>query len=90
MQMDMATKVNELNIRLEKHITNELAKYLGISFDQLNCSITNITRVYEPQIYKKRYHYPAFDICFSANVALPCMITLGNHQALGFGRVLPL
>ncbi len=89
MQMDMAAKVNELNLRLEKHIVNELGKYLAIGFDQLNCAITDITRVYEPQIYKKRYKYPAFDICFSVNVALPGMITLGNHQALGFGRIEP-
>ena len=89
MLMDMATKVNELNISLEKHIINELGKYLAISFDQFNCVITDITRVYAPQIYKKRYHYPAFNICFSVNVALPDMITLGNHQALGFGRIEP-
>ena len=88
-QMDMATKVNELNIRLGKHITNELGKYLRISFDHLNCVIADITRYYEPTIFK-RYKYPAFDIQFSANIALPGMITLGNHQALGFGRVIPL
>lgn len=89
MQMDLATKVNELNLRLEKHIVNELGKYLAIGFDQFNCVITDVTRVYEPQTYKKRFKYPAFDICFSANVALPEMITLGNHQALGFGRIEP-
>jgi len=87
MLMDMVAKVSELNIRIEKHIINELGKYLGVSFEQLNCSITDITRIYEPQIYKKRYLYQALDICFSANVTLPRMITLGNHQALGFGRI---
>ena len=87
---DMITKVEELNNRLQKHITNELGKYLGISLGPLNCVITNITRVYEPSIYKKRHPYFAFDIRFSANIALPGMITLGNHQALGFGRVEPL
>ena len=87
---DMITKVKELNNRLEKHITNELGKYLGINFNPINCVITDITRVYEPSIYKKRHSYIAFDIHFSANIAFPCMITLGNHQALGFGRVVPL
>lgn len=89
-QMDMTAKVKELNNRLEKHIVNELGKYLGISFEKLNCVITNITGIYEQAIYKKRYKYPAYDIEFKANISLPELLTLGNHQALGYGRIVPL
>ena len=90
MQMDLATKVSEFNSRLGKHITNELGKYLGIDFDQLRLIITDITKVYGPVTYKDRHKYFAYDIQFTANVSLPGMITLGNHQALGYGRVVPL
>jgi hypothetical protein len=89
-QKDLIAKVKELNIKLEKHISNELGKYLGITFDRLDCTITDITRVYEPLKYKNKYEYTAFDIRFTANVSLPGFITLGNHKALGFGRVIPL
>lgn len=90
MQLDMITKVKELNIRLEKHIINELGKYLGVSFEQLKCTITDISQIYGQAIYKKKYRYPAYDVLFKANVELPGFITLGNHQALGFGRIVPL
>ena len=86
-QLGMAAKVNELQRKLEKHLTNELGKYLKIDFKGLKLEITDITRVYEPLLYKKRHKYPAFDIRFTANGILPDMITLGNHQALGYGRV---
>jgi len=89
-QMSLVAKAAELNTRLEKHLTNELGKYLNIGFDGLKLEITDIDRVYEPTLYKNRHPYPAFDIRFKANIALPPMITLGNHQALGFGRVEPL
>jgi hypothetical protein len=89
MQLSMTEKVKELNNRLKKHITNELGKYLNISMEGLKLEIDDITRVYEPVSYKK-HKYPAFDIRFTANVSLPPMITLGNHQALGYGRAEPL
>ena len=89
-QMSLVAKAYELNARLEKHLTNELGKYLNISFEGLKIEITDIDRVYEPVLYKNRHPYPAFDIRFKANIALPPMITLGNHQALGYGRVEPL
>jgi len=90
MQMDMVAKVKELNLRLEKHITSQLGKYLGINFGPLRIIIIDITRVYEPVAYKMRHKYPAFDIRFTANAAFPALITLGNHQALGFGRIVPV
>ena len=86
-QMGLIAKAAELNTRLEKHMTNELGKYLNISFDGLKLEITDIDRVYVPVLYKSRHLYPAFDIRFTANIALPPMITLGNHQALGYGRI---
>ncbi len=89
-QMSLVAKAAELNTRLEKHLTNELGKYLNIGFDGLKLEITDIDRVYEPVLYKNRHPYPAFDIRFRANIALPPLITLGNHQALGYGRVEPL
>jgi len=89
-QMGLVAKAAELNTRLEKHLTNELGKYLNISFEGLKLEITDIDRVYEPVLYKNRHLYPAFDIRFKANIALPPMITLGNHQALGYGRVEPV
>ncbi len=89
-QMGLVAKAAELNTRLEKHLTNELGKYLNIGFDGLKLEITDIDRVYEPMLYKNRHLYPAFDIRFTANIALPPLITLGNHQALGYGRVEPL
>ena len=88
MQLSMTEKVIELNNRLGKHITNELGKYLNIGMEGLKLEIDDITRVYEPVSYKK-HKYPAFDIRFTANLSLPPMITLGNHQALGYGRVVP-
>jgi len=87
--MDMAGKVTELNNRLEKHISGELGKYLGISFDALQVVITDITRVYPEPVMCKGHEYPAFDIRFTTNVALPRLITLGNNKALGYGRVMP-
>lgn len=89
-QMGLVAKAAELNTRLEKHLTNELGKYLNIGFDGLKLEITDIDRVYEPMLYKNRHFYPAFDIRFKGNITLPPLITLGNHQALGYGRVEPL
>jgi hypothetical protein len=86
--LSMMAKVTELQHKLEKHLTNELGKYLNISLDGLKLEITDITRIYEPATYKN-HKYPAFDIRFKANVSLPAMITLGNNKALGYGRVVP-
>lgn len=90
MQLNMLAKVAEMQDRLTKHITGELGKYLNVSFAGLALEITHITREYEPMLYKDRHKYPAFDIRFRANALLPQMVTLGNHQALGYGRVLAL
>lgn len=88
-QMGLGDKANELNIRLEKQLTNELGRDLGISFDGLKLKITNITLEYKPVTFKG-HDYTAYDIQFSANIALPKKITLGNQQAWGYGRVEPL
>ena len=84
---DMLSKVTEMNLKLGKHITNELGKYLRIHFDDFVATITDITRVYSEPVVYKGYHYRAFDIRFETNVALPPFITLGNNKSLGFGRV---
>lgn len=89
MQMDLITKVKELNIKLQKHLSNELGVYLGIALDRLDCTINDLTRVYEPLQFKNGHEYTAFDIRFTANVSLPEYITLGNHKAFGYGRIVP-
>lgn len=87
--MNLQQKITELNIRLEKHLVNELDKYLEIPIPGLETSITDIIKIYtEPMLYKG-YEYLSLDISFSANIALPPMITLGNIKALGYGRVVP-
>jgi hypothetical protein len=85
--MDMLTKVTELNKRLQRHIVGELGKYLEINLYPLIVTITYITKVYPNPVIYKGYEYPAYDIRFLANVSLPGMITLGNNKALGYGRV---
>ena len=89
-KMDMVAKVTGLNERLEKHIAQELGKYLGIKLDPINTAITDITRVYPHPVIYKGYEYLAYDIVFTTNVSLPKLITLGNNKALGHGRVEPL
>lgn len=88
-KMELVAKVTELNKRLEKHITQELGKYLGISFNPFDAVITDITRVYPHPVIYKGYEYPAYDIRFTVNVSLPEPIPLGNNKALGYGRVEP-
>jgi hypothetical protein len=86
----LTVKATDLNQRLYNHIANQLGKYLKIELDGLTVEIMDIEKVYPLALFKDEHRYAAYDICFKANLALPSMITLGNHQALGYGRVEPL
>lgn len=85
----LTAKVASLNQRLHNHIANQLGKYLEIELDGLQVEIIDIEKIYPMALFKGEHPYPAYDICFTANLALPGMITLGNHQSLGYGRVEP-
>lgn len=89
-KQSLTAKVASLNQRLHNHIANQLGKYLEIELGGLQVEIMNIEKVYPIALFKGKHKYQAMDIHFAANLALPGMITLGNHQSLGYGRVEPV
>ncbi|MCL3780862.1 hypothetical protein EMN47_10765 [Prolixibacteraceae bacterium JC049] len=92
-------KFNRLNLlekailmqqQLEKHIKQELCKYLELNMEEVDSEITEITyKQLEPVLYKG-YKFWTYDIEFKCNLQLPGFICLGNNKALGYGRVVKL
>ena len=88
--LPLSEKIQQLNVKLRKHIEAEFGKYLNLNLGTLHVEITNILATHrKPELFKG-YKYFAFDIEFRANITLPRYITLGNNKALGYGRVSPV
>jgi hypothetical protein len=88
--MNLAEKVAEMNGKLFKHISEEMGKYLNISFENLTVEIKDITKVYPTPLVYKGHEYQAYDIEFVTNAVLPPYLTLGNNKSMGYGRIIPL
>ena len=89
-EMTLVEKAAELNQKLFKHISEEMGRFLGISFENLTVELTDITRVYPAPLLYKGHEYHAFDVEFITNAVLPPYLTLGNNKSMGYGRIIPL
>lgn len=85
--LPFAEKANELNIRLQKHLVADMAKYLKLDLDNVETQITDLVSTRPKPVSYEGHNYYAYDIEFTANINFPKFLTLGNNKALGFGRI---
>ena len=85
--MPLTQKAAFMEQKLNMHITADLGKYLETEMQGLKATLDGISFVYPEPVLFKTHRFRAFDVEFSANVALPAFIALGNIKSLGYGRV---
>ncbi len=89
-QLPLAEKAVSLNQKLLKHISQDLARYLGLETTGLQAEIIQILKTHTRPVFYEGNPYYGFDIEFESNMQLPRFTTLGNIKSLGYGRIEPV
>lgn len=91
----ISEKIAFLEQMLTAHLLKDFAHYLNIRIDPVSVKLTmtgidSFTRsCLQVRVNKHLHDFQPFTVSFSANLALPPNICLGNGKAFGFGLLQP-